>query len=466
MAPANRRLAVALLFTIPLVAVAMGPHVAMLLGFNDTMDMGGMEGMGDMEGMEGMEGMDMPGMDAPAALAPKADMSNAWLQMGLAAPVVFYSGGPFFAKAWAAFRARRIPMEALVAIGAGTAFAYSALQTVRPDLQGGGLYFETAAVIVTLVLVGRRIEAYARRRATRTLHTMLGANQAMGSMLEETQATVTQSQKAVDRLVHYYVPIAILVAFLASAFWMTTGAPIAEAAGISAPEMAVMSFVGVLIIACPCALGLASPFAVLSGTSAAAQRGILIRSARDVELAARLDTIYVLDGVRHDEAGLNALRMHGAVVTLADTDAAATIQTAKKQQRIAVVGLGVKHRDILAASGLGIAIAEGDDLSKQAGGIIVTRDGLAGAAAALDIASRTTRKLRTNLALAFAFNAALVPIAAGLFVAWPAFGEALFLDPMYGAAAMTISLAAVALSSSMRNAASAAIPTSPARPTT
>lgn len=593
------RLIVVAALTIPLVAVAMGPHIMMLFSGGS---MEGMDGM-DMEGMEGMTaeemaamGMDMGDDEAMATPYP-------WLQFALATPVVIFGGAPFLRGAWNAFRKRHLTMDSLVATGMVTAFGYSTAVLVFPALDSGqGVYFETAAVIVTLLLLGRRIEQGAQRRARATLRRLLepvgGQPTATGQLLEDAQVSKIPIQQAVDRVVRYFVPTVLAIAVAASVFWMTLGAPVATEAGFTPSSMALMSLIAVLIIACPCALGLAVPMAVLTGTSRGAESGLIIRGGDALQASRGIDTVVVksrgvvttgnpavtdlvpygrpaadvlalasaVEGLsnhpvavairRHaqthsvpsheassfqghpgrgaqatvngtpvvvgrlewlTELGIDtspaaaegqalrsasktvvgvsqggvligvvavadpvrptskqaivdlqgrgfevilmsgdspatanalaaSLGIHRVVSRAAAEKQGAAIQALKDEgKRVAVVGDAVQDAPAVANAHLGIAM--GAHAASSTAGVVLTKEDLLGVPAALDLAHATLRKVRQNLAWAFAYNAILIPVAAGLLVAWPLFGSPMRLDPMLAGAAMTLSITSVMLNS-------------------
>lgn len=629
---AMRRLLVCAALTIPLVILAMGPHIAMLLGFDGMamdssnmaappsgaadmggMDMSGMQGM-DMSGMDmgtmAMDGMDMgampgmPGMD-PEPMAADLMLDNAWPQLLLAAPVVAYGGFPIFRGAWNALRGRHVTMDTLVSLGILTAFSYSAAITFRPAWAlGPGLYFETAAVIVTLILLGRLIEHRARKRAVAMMEsaTEAGSDRAdqVRQILDDAQGSRVGIQAAVDRIIRLFVPLVLTIAIGSLLFWWTLGAPMAAAAGFAPQSLALLSLLAILIIACPCGLGLAIPMAVMAGTARGAQQGILIRSGEALEAAHSIDTVvfektgiltaghpevtdilplagteqevlalagaaeaksrhpiaiaihrrakaagttmpHVADATEVEGNGVQGTTAEGAIIVgrpqwlashgidmdlvsgqlarlrgeaktvvgvarggrlvgllaLSDSvkptskdavqqlqvkglevvlmagddaattnalasslgikrvipevlpaDRAAAIRRLRQEEgrRVAVVGDGLKDAAILAEANLGIALGPGD-LTKHAGGILLLKDDPTGAVAGIDLARHTLRKVHQNLAWAFLYNVALIPVAAGLFVAWRLFGPPLHLDPMYGAVAMTLSIVSVIVNS-------------------
>ena len=304
------------------------------------------------------------------ALMHLAAMS--WIQLALAAPVVFYAGAPFYRDAWVALRHRSANMNTLIALGTGAAFLYSLAVTLTG---GHEVYYEAAAVIITLILMGRLLEARARGRASDAIRRLRelqpktarilfgGAEQDVpieqvrvgdivvvrpgekipvdgevregGSAVDESmltgesmpvdkaagdpvytgtinragslrfearkvgQATVLQqlielvkqaqgSRAPVARLadvVSGYFTMAVLgIATVTFLIWLAF-APL---------SFALVNFVSVLIIACPCALGLATPTAIMVGTGRGAEKGILIKGGEALEAAAKIDTV-VLD---------------------------------------------------------------------------------------------------------------------------------------------------------------------------
>ncbi len=295
-----------------------------------------------------------------------------WVGLGLTLPVYFYSGAPFLKNTVTGLRHGRFNMDALIALGAGAALAYSVWQMFT----GGEVYLDTAAMIVTLVLVGRYVEAAAKGRASEAvarlaalqprearrleraedgrlvprsvpvaelapgdlvevvpgeripadgvlsegasevdeslvtgesrpvpkvaaspviggsvnLHgsfvmevTRTGAATVLSGIIravEEAQASRPRIQAVADRVVGYFVPAMLLLGVAATAGHLLTGTP---------PARAFMIGVSVLVIACPCALGLATPLAVLLATGAASARGLLVKGGDVFERAAGVD---------------------------------------------------------------------------------------------------------------------------------------------------------------------------------
>jgi len=343
----TRRLAVSAALTVPVVAVAMAPMVAGHAGPSNT---------------------------------------ATWLQLALATPVVVWGGWPFLQRAWRSFLTRQLNMFTLIGLGTVTAWTASVVATVAPEAfpaafrVGGHLpvYFESAAVIVTLVLLGQVLELRARERTGSAIRALLsltpavarrlrpdgreedvpldavhpgdrlrvrpgekvpvdgtveeGASSVDEAMLtgeplpnakapgdEVTAGTVNGTgsfvmqavrvgaatrlaqivrlvadaqrsrapiQGVADRVAAVFVPAVLLAAALAFAVWATVGPQ---------PRLAhaLVNAVAVLIIACPCALGLATPMSVMVAVGRGASAGVLVREARALEALARIDTAVV-----------------------------------------------------------------------------------------------------------------------------------------------------------------------------
>ncbi len=293
----------------------------------------------------------------------------AWLQLALSLPVIFYAGGPFYVAAWKALLHRSANMNTLIALGTGAAFLYSVVETLRG---GGEVYFEAAAVIITLILLGRMLEAHARGKASEAIRRLMDLQPPMARVLrggaeievpvEHVQTgdvvavrpgerlpvdgQVVEGESAVDEsmLTGESLPVdkrpgaAVFAgtinrsgAFRFRAAQVGRGtvlqrmiemvkraqasrAPVARLAdvvsgyftlGVLAAALvafavwlffapfatAMVNAVAVLIIACPCALGLATPVAILVGTGRGAERGILIKGGEALEMAHRIDTV-------------------------------------------------------------------------------------------------------------------------------------------------------------------------------
>lgn len=306
-------------------------------------------------------------------------MLAAWIQFLLATPVQFVLGARFYVAGWHALKARTGNMELLVAIGTTAAWGMSTWLWWRaePD-EMVHLYFEASAVVITLVLLGKWLEARAKRQTTeaiRALHALRpevahllpdgikreemqdvpvaellpgdvvmvrpgerlpadgevlqgqtqvdesmltgepmpvskqpgdhvtggslngdGAVQvrvtAVGSqsvlnriiaLVQDAQAAKAPVQRMVDQVAAVFVPTVLVIALVTFlAWWLWQGAPLEEA---------LLHAVAVLVIACPCALGLATPAAIMAGTGVAAKHGILIKDAEALEVAHNVDTV-------------------------------------------------------------------------------------------------------------------------------------------------------------------------------
>jgi Cu+-exporting ATPase len=311
----------------------------------------------------------------------------AWLELLLATPVVLWAGGPFFERGWASLVDRSLNMFTLIALGTGTAYVYSVIAVLFPDIfppsfrdMSGGVpvYFEAAAAITTLVLLGQVLELRARSRTSTAIRSLLKLSpktarlvradgteidvplehiavgdqlrvrpgekvpvdgviidgnssidesimtgepipveknagsgvigssvngtgtfvmraERVGSdtllaqivrMVSEAQRSRAPVQKLADRVASFFVPAVVLIALAAFAIWATVG---------PAPKMAhaLLNAVAVLIIACPCALGLATPMAIMVGTGRGALAGILVRNAEALEILEKVDTLVV-----------------------------------------------------------------------------------------------------------------------------------------------------------------------------
>jgi Cu+-exporting ATPase len=610
-----------------------------------------------------------------------------WLQLLFATPVVLWAGWPFFERGWRSVVSRNLNMFTLIALGTGVAWIYSTIATVLPgifppslrDASGAvAVYFEAAAVITVLVLVGQVLELRARDQTGGAIRALLNlapktarrlradgaeeeieinavavgdrlrvrpgegvpvdgtvvegkssvdesmvtgesmpVSKVVGSkvisgtingtgsfimradkvgretmlarivaMVAEAQRSRAPIQRLADQVARWFVPLVILIAVLAFAAWATFG-----------PEprfsYALIAAVSVLIIACPCALGLATPMSIMVGVGRGAQSGVLIKSAEALERFEKVDTLVVdktgtltegkpkvtalraaaplsendllkyaasleqasehplgaaivaaaaergvttigakefaapsgkgvsglIDGRRvvignrrimHD-AGIDTsafdgeaegLRADGAtavyvgvdgkaagIVAVADPIKESTSPAIRRLQEsgvhvvmltgdnattakavatrlgiadvaadvlpedkakvveklrneghvVAMAGDGVNDAPALAAADVGIAMGTGTDVAIESAGITLLKGDLQGIVQAHRLSQATMKNIRQNLFFAFAYNAAGIPIAAG--VLYPVFGW--LLSPIVAAAAMALSSVSV-----------------------
>ena len=310
-----------------------------------------------------------------------------WIQLILATPAVVWAGAPFFRRGWESLVNRSLNMFTLIALGTGVAYLYSLVAALVPGIfpasfrspEGGvPLYFEAAAVITTLVLLGQVLELRARSQTNSAIRALLdlapktarlvrddgteedialelvvpgqllrvrpgekvpvdgiateghsavdesmitgeplpvekspgdkltGATvngtgslvmraERVGSdtllaqivhLVAEAQRSRAPIQKLADTVSGWFVPAVILVAILAFIVWSLFGPP-------PAMGFALLNAVAVLIIACPCALGLATPMSIMVGTGRGARLGVLVRNAEALELLEKMDTLVV-----------------------------------------------------------------------------------------------------------------------------------------------------------------------------
>ena len=612
---------------------------------------------------------------------------SVWIQFILATPVVLWAGWPFFRRGWSSIVNRSLNMFTLIAMGTGVAWTYSVVATLAPGVfpeafRGAdgtvAVYFEAAAVITVLVLLGQVLELRARERTSGALRALLnltpktarriGADGAeadiavedvaigdrlrvrpgetvpvdgivedgrssvdesmvtgesmpvgrsagdrvVGGTLNQTGALVIRAEKVgrdtmlarivqmvadaqrsrapiqrmADQVSGWFVPIVIVMALLAFAAWGLWGPSPRLAHGLIAA-------VSVLIIACPCALGLATPMSIMVGVGKGAAAGVLIKNAEALERMEKVDTLVVdktgtltegrpavthiaaapdhdeadilrlaaaveaasehplaqaivaaaearhirppqvtgfesptgkgargivegrrivlgnaaflgeegidtsslsdqADSLRHDGAtaiyigvddraagvfaiadpvkqttpdALTALHADGIRIVMLTGDNRTTaeavarrigideveadvlpdrkaeiIQRLKTEGRVvAMAGDGVNDAPALAAADVGIAMGSGTDVAIESAGITLLKGDLTGIVKARRLSQATMTNIRQNLVFAFIYNAAGIPVAAG--VLYPVFG--LLLSPVIAAAAMALSSVSV-----------------------
>ncbi|VEP16883.1 putative copper-transporting ATPase PacS [Hyella patelloides LEGE 07179] len=320
----------------------------------------------------------MTGLELPFI---PAWLHNPWLQLILTAPVQFWCGYGFYIHSWKAFKRHAATMDTLIALGTSAAFFYSLFATVFPNFflnQGlmPEVYYEIAAVVVTMILLGEWFENRAKGQTSEAIRQLMGlqprdarvirngqeidvpinevqiddvilvrpgekipvdgeiisgsstideamvtgesipvkkhpGDEVIGATINKTgsfkfkatrvgtdtvlaqivklvqdaQGSKAPIQRLADKVIGWFVPVVIAIAIATFVLWFTIMGNI---------SLALITTVGVLIIACPCALGLATPTSVMVGTGQGAENGILIKGAESLELAHKIQTI-VLD---------------------------------------------------------------------------------------------------------------------------------------------------------------------------
>ncbi len=303
-----------------------------------------------------------------------------YLMWALATPVQFWAGLRFYRGAWGALKHKTSDMNTLIAVGTSVAYFYSMMAVVAPglfttDILEPHLYFDTSAMIIALILLGRFLEARARGQTSEAIKKLIGmqpkralviregqqqeipvedvragdlimvrpgeripvdgivsegyssvdesmitgesipvekktGDEVIGAtinktgsfqfeaskvgkdttlarivrMVEEAQGSKAPVQRLADVIASYFVPAVIGIAIVTFILWYFVGPS-------PALTFALLNFVAVLVIACPCALGLATPTAIIVGTGKGAERGILIRNGEALERAHQIDTI-------------------------------------------------------------------------------------------------------------------------------------------------------------------------------
>ncbi|BFL71230.1 heavy metal translocating P-type ATPase (plasmid) [Moraxella osloensis] len=330
--------------------------------------------------MSGMFGVDFSQYGIPSQVLQ-------WAELVLATPVVLWGAAPFFVRGWQSIKSRNLNMFTLIAIGVGAAYIFSIVATFFPnifpdsfrDASGQvGVYYEAAAVIVTLVLLGQVLELKARSQTSGAIRALLelapptarrvdengeevevsldevvsgdklrvrpgeklpvdgtvidgnsnvdesmvtgepipvskvagdtvtggtvngtgtllveavnvGADSVLSKivqMVAEAQRSRAPIQKLVDKVAGWFVPIVLICSVITFIVWAIFGPEPAMA-------YALVNAIAVLIIACPCALGLATPMSIMVGTGKGAQNGVLIKNAEALESMEKVDTIVV-----------------------------------------------------------------------------------------------------------------------------------------------------------------------------
>ncbi|MBQ0040483.1 MAG: HAD-IC family P-type ATPase [Clostridiales bacterium] len=289
-------------------------------------------------------------------------------------------------------------------------------------------------------------------------------------MVNDAAATKAPIAKIADKVSGVFVPAVIGIAVVTLAIWLMKGAAL---------DWALARAISVLVISCPCALGLATPVAIMVGNGVGAKHGILFKTAVSLEQVGKADIVVldktgtvtrgavdengvvVGDEIKEDSAEAVAdLKLMGLAVVLLSgdkPDRAKTVADAvgidnviagvrpdgkesvvkqlKEQGRVIMVGDGINDAPALTTADMGIAIGAGTDVAIDAADVVVMNSGLGDVAAAIRLSRATLRNIHQNLFWAFFYNVLCIPLAAGCYIGllgWE-------LNPMVGAAAMSLS---------------------------
>ena len=377
-----------------------------------------------------------------------------WLQVALATPVVLWGGAPFFKRGWQSLKNRRLNMFTLIALGTGIAYGYSLVGAVLPGVfpsafrtMDGGvpLYFEAAAVIVTLVLLGQVLELRARALTGGAIRALMdlaprfarivrdggdadiplaeiapgdrlrvrpGEKIPVDGIVVEGVSTIDESmltgeplpvekrvgdqvtggtlnragsfvmraervgaetvlarivalvataqrsrapiQRLADTVAGWFVPAVLTVAAVAFVAWSLLGPPSAMGFGLVAA-------VSVLLIACPCALGLATPMSIMVGTGSGARAGVLVRDAAALERLERVDTLVIdkTGTLTEGRPSLVAVVTAGAVGEEELLRLAASVECGSEHPLAAAIVAGASER--------GIALPPAEDFRAEPG---------------------------------------------------------------------------------------------------
>ena len=365
-----------------------------------------------------------------------------WVQLALATPVVLWAGLPFFQRGWASLRNRSPNMFTLIALGTGVAYGFSVVVTVAPGLfpealRGHGgvvdVYFEAAAVIITLVLLGQVLELRARSRTSGAIRALLGLAPRVarrldadgserdvpldqvapgdrlrvrpgekvpvdgavvegGSAVDESMVTgepipvekrpgdkvigatvnghgglivraervgadtllaqivrlVSEAQRSrapiqrlVDKVASLFVPTVVVVSIITFVVWWFLG---------PAPALtyALVNAVAVLIIACPCALGLATPMSIMVGAGRGARAGVLVKNAEALEILERVDTVVIdkTGTLTEGKPAFTAIELVGEITEAELLRLAASLERGSEHPLAAAIVAGAEARGL------------------------------------------------------------------------------------------------------------------------
>jgi Cu+-exporting ATPase len=399
----------------------------------------------------------------PNAPAWMSGAASRWIQFALATPVVLWAGWPFFVRGWHSLINRSLNMFTLIAIGVGVAWLYSCVALFFPGLfphtmahhEKPGLYFEAAAMITVLVLVGQVLELRARRRTGNAIRSLLDltpptarivrdgderevaladvksgdqlrvrpgekipvdgsviegrttVNESMISgealpveknpgdkviggtlnntgsfvmkvervgdetvlaqivhMVADAQRSRAPIQRLADRVAGYFVPAVLLAASITFVAWIWIGPE---------PRLAhaIVNAVAVLIIACPCALGLATPMSIMVGVGRGAHAGVLVKNAGALEVMERVTTL-VVDKTGTLTEGKPRVTKVVAMPDVSENDLLAAAASAEEQSEHPLASAIVA-----AAREKKLSLGKIENFSSTTGGgVVATRDGV------------------------------------------------------------------------------------------
>jgi cation transport ATPase len=307
-----------------------------------------------------------------------------WIELVLAGVVQFVIGARFYAGAWKALRTLTSSVDLLVALGTSGAFGLSVYRLVAGP-PGAHLYFDVSAVVIALTVIGKWLEPRTKR------------------------PPAAAAPRPVDRVIAWFVPCVVLVALGALAGWWLFGGDLATG---------VVTAVSVLVMCCPCALGLATPTALRVGAGAAARAGILVRDAEALERAHRLDTLVLDIAIAEPlkptaRAAVERLHALGIETVVLAGDKEAEVRRLQAEGRIVgMVGDSVDDVPALAAADVGVAMGSGADVAMQTAGITLLRSDPRLIADAVAVSRATYEKIRQGLFWAFVYNVVGLPAAA------------------------------------------------------
>lgn len=295
-------------------------------------------------------------------------------------------------------------------------------------------------------------------------------------LVEQAQGSRSKYQRVADKVASVFVPAVLAIALISFAVWMF-------AADENKLMLALLSFINVLVIACPCALGLATPTAIMVGMGIGARHGILIKDAENLEKLCKIEAVVtdktgtlttgqlaVKDEIRESSArAVKKLEARGIEVVMASGDKKevceriaeeagikkfyAQIQPEDKEKIVrelqkegkcvAMVGDGINDSAALAAADVSIALGGGTDIAMESAAITIAEDNLEKIDDGITLSHKTISTIKSNLFWAFVYNAIAIPIAAG--VLYPLNG--FLLNPMIASAAMALSSVCVVCNS-------------------